>query len=212
MISSSIWHCDYCLGDICCCIKSNLPFLSSIVTVPELFSFFRGGGDDLKEHTRKAAQPSLWLRNTQTHPVMVFALCQTPGLTDFPFSQQGHSFSSLCVHLDVTFPCTAVGLPTLPIVLVTPAPRNRWSSLQLGPYCFRKGMSLSSGQVKRPFSGWLHQGAGEGFRLHLKRLMEWGAAPSPGWEQHSAPCKDTIQKLKAAAEGEERETRKKNIN
>lgn len=105
MISSSIWHCDYCLGDICCCIKSNLLFLSSIVTMPELFSFFQGGGDDPKEHPRKAAQPRLWLRNTRTRPCDGFCPLPDPWADRLPtFTAGAKLYLSLCA-----FACEGCG-------------------------------------------------------------------------------------------------------
>lgn len=146
MISFSIWHCDYCLGDICCCIKSNLPFLSSIVSTRELLSFFKVGGDNLTKHPSKEARsafstacPPATLLYT---PPMVFALCKTSRLTDCPLLQWGRKLITVrafaCTDCGPSLYCSGAANSshshgsTLLIVLVTPGHRNQLNSLQLG--------------------------------------------------------------------------------
>lgn len=137
MISSSIWHCDYCLGDICCCIKSNLPFLSSIVTMPELFSFFsrRWRWSQGAHQEGSTAQPL-----AEDTPGDGFCPLQSPGLTDRPFSQQGTalSLSPLCICMQRMWPVPALQWGCQPF------PLSLWhlvtgisSSLQLGLHSFR---------------------------------------------------------------------------
>ena len=147
MISFSIWHCDYCLGDICCCIKSNLPFLSSIVSTRELFSFFKVGGDKLKKTRQQGstAQP-LALRALQEHsdaPLWWFLPFARPlGWQIARFYSGEESFIAVRA-----FACTGCGPSlchsgaansshshgsTLLIVLVTPGHGKRLNSLQLG--------------------------------------------------------------------------------
>jgi len=216
MISFSIWHCDYCLGDICCCIKSNLPFLSSIVSTWELFSFFKVGGDNLKKHPSKEArlspQPGVPSENAQTHPSDGFCPLQDLQADRLPAFTAGEKALSPCVHLhaqNVALLGSAVGLPTLPALVARlfslslwhPVTGIAWTayswvSVPASACCHnatsKQNMSLSSMQVKRPFSRLLHQRADGGFRLRIKSLILWGADLNRGWGQHSAPCKDRI--------------------
>lgn len=110
MISFSIWHCDYCLGDICCCIKSNLPFLPSIVSTQELFSFSEVGGDILKKHPSLGGC-SVFGTTCPPRPCwhtsqMDFALCKTSRLTDCPLWECGGEEGLTAVH---AFACAGCG-------------------------------------------------------------------------------------------------------
>lgn len=226
MISFSIWHCDYCLGDICCCIKSNLPFLSSIVSTRELLSFFKVGGDNLTKHPSKEARSAFSTTCPPTTllytPPMVFALCKTSRLTDCPLLQWGRKlYHCACICMHRMWPLSVLqwGCQLFPFSWLDSShcPCDTWSQesveqptagslFLLATVCCwnapsKQNMSLSSMQVKRPFSRWFHQRADGGFRLHVKRLILWGVDLNQGWGQHSAPCKDRIQKLKVAAEG-----------
>lgn len=105
MISFSIWHCDYCLGDICCCIKSNLPFLSSIVSMQELFSFFKTGADNLKQHPSKGARLSLWhyVPSKNTMANLSDGFCplqdlQTDRLSKVQWGRRLYCCAFICMH------------------------------------------------------------------------------------------------------------------
>lgn len=207
MISSSIWHCDYCLGDICCCIKSNLPFLSSIVTMPELFSFFSKEVEMISRNT--PAQPSFWLRSTGTHPMVVFALCRALGWQIAHFHSRGTALSlsqCICMHRMWPFPVLQWGCQPFPLSLWHLVTGMAGAASSWVPS--EQKVSLSSVQVKRHFSGWLHQRAGGAL-----------GSPSKGWwsevllsvlgessTQHLAETQP--RNWKQQQRGKERETRK----
>lgn len=131
----------------------------------------------------------------------------------------------LCIHLhaqDVALLHTAVGLPSLPVLmarlfslslwhLVTGIAWTAysWLSAPASMCCWNapseQNMSLSSMQVKRPFARWLHQRANGGLRLCVESLILCRTALNRNRGQHSALCKDRIQKIKGAAEREESE-------
>lgn len=121
MISSSIWHCDYCLGDICCCIKSNLPFLSSIVTMPELFSFFFKKVEMIPRNTPERQHGPAFGWGTLRHALWWFLPFSRPlGWQIAHFLSGGKAFSlsvCICMHRMWPFPVLQWGCQPFPLSL-----------------------------------------------------------------------------------------------
>lgn len=157
MISSSIWHCDYCLGDICCCIKSNLPFLSSIVTMPELFSFFFFKEVEMISRNTPGKQhgPAFsWgaLRHTLWW-FLPFARPLGWQIAHFHSGRTALSLSLLCICMRGMWPFPELhwGCQPFPLSLWHLVTGIAQQPPAGSPLFQKQNVSLSSVQVKRPF-------------------------------------------------------------
>lgn len=190
------------------------------------FFFLKSRWRQSQETPSKAAQLTLQhcvpSRNTPTWTPQWFWPFARP-LLPLWWGRKLQRFTWICTSMMWSFSVLQQGDQLFPFSWLnsshSPHDTRLWVSFQqpTAGTCCRNAPSkqntlLSCRQVKRPFSRWLHLRADGGFRLRIKRRILWGADLNQGWGQHSAPCKDKIQKLKAATggkEGEKKQGKKK---